>query len=243
MQGVLKIDFYVFIVTETWPAYSISISIRKQSYWLSCIRCKKFHGTFEIICFITERQRQKVFTLLKFANKKSMSTTFKDGGWGTLNEQAAQWSVLNLPYDEKLYPLTRVFYNIKDTENAFGKTHVSCRTSIRTKMEWATLKYRLRNEDDSTGYNPGEDIFADEQGVSRRSVNKYLTEKKLCFVCNLRPEIVQRRWSWEVHRGQSSTETIKAQRRIHERQRWQILCSCKQVANDNKRRISRYFCC
>ena len=42
--------------------------------------------------------------------KKSKSTTFKDGGWGTLKEQAAQWSVLNLPYDEKLYPFTKVFY-------------------------------------------------------------------------------------------------------------------------------------
>ena len=42
----------------------------------------------------------------------------------------------------------------------------------------------MRNEDDGTEYNPGEDIFADEQGVSMRSVSKYLTEKKLCFVCN-----------------------------------------------------------
>ena len=31
MQGVLKIDFYVFIVTETWPAYSISISIPNRA--------------------------------------------------------------------------------------------------------------------------------------------------------------------------------------------------------------------
>ena len=117
-------------------------------------------------------------------SKKSKCTTFKDGGWLTLKEQAAQWSALNLLCEEKHYPLTKVNNKIKDTENAFGKAHVSCRTSFRTKIEWATSKYRVQQEGDGTEPNQGEKIFHNNQGVSRRSVSRYLTEKKLCFVCN-----------------------------------------------------------
>ena len=62
------------------------------------------------------------------------------------------------------------------------KAHASCRT--KTKIEWASSKYRVRHEGDGTESNQGEQIFHDNQGVSRRSVSRYLTEKKLGFVCN-----------------------------------------------------------
>ena len=115
--------------------------------------------------------------------RKDKISVFRDDGWSKVQEAAENWSKINVDKDDIKYTFTKVHEKIKGSDHAFGRVHISCRTSFRTKVGKFENKYGLIPLRE-------EDIHADSsesvEGVSRRSVSQHLTEKILCFICNVK---------------------------------------------------------
>ena len=134
-------------------------------------------------CFLSLQNEDKEKCLLceGALTTSSKCTVFRNDGWVKLKEQAKDWSRLNVHFEDKIYPLIKVHEKINSKQDAYGKAHVSCRTSFRTHLERATKRYGfVETEPNISTVDSPEKV----PWVSRRSVGQHLAEKMLCFICN-----------------------------------------------------------
>ena len=135
-------------------------------------------------CFLSLKNENEEKCLLCECplTKSSKCTVFRNDGWANIKERAKDWSRLNVHFEDKIYPFTKVHEKINSHEAAYGKAHVSCRTCFRTHLERATKRYGFLIENEPSV--AAADSPEKDHGTSRRSVSQHLAEKRLCFICN-----------------------------------------------------------